>query len=749
MASAAPRFGRTRIGWTMLLPGLVLAGAAALRIALPPWLEDLQLRVFDAFQQRAPRPYQPVPVRVVDIDDETLYRMGQWPWPRTHVARLVFLLRERGASAIAFDVVFAEPDRTSPSNVLPLWPSSPETHALRLQAAALPDHDQLLAEAFADAPVVAGFALTSHAAPAARAPALKAGFAFGGDDPSAAVPQMAGVVANLEPLEAAASGNGHFSLLAERDGITRRVPLLLRWNGRLYPSLVLEALRVAQGAKGYIVKSTGASGEGGVEGAAGVVSVKVGQLVIPTGPRGRAWLYSTEVNGARTIPAWRVLEGDLEPDALTGAIVFIGTSSTGLKDIRATAMNPIAAGVEVHAQLAEQALTGSFLQRPDWADGAEVCFLVLLGLLLIVALPRAGAAACAVLGAAAIAAACGLSWVAFRKAGWLFDPVGPSVASLAIYIIASLMNFLRTEAERRQVRDAFSRYLSPAMVDRLAKHPEQLRLGGETRTMTILFADVRDFTSIAERLDAQGLTKFMNRYLTPMTEVVLSHQGTVDKYVGDCVMAFWNAPVDDPSHALHACQAALAMRRHLVTFNQQLHAEDPKAHSPLEVHVGIGINTGECTVGNFGSEQRFDYSVLGDPVNLASRLEGQSKLYGVDVVLGQASAEAVASHALLELDLITVKGRTQPARIHALIGDPEFEGQPFFRQLRRHHEALLEAYRAQRWDDAQRWLDACLELDTPRTRLRTLYKLYQQRIDAFIEQPPPPDWNGVYVATGK
>ncbi|MBI4342738.1 MAG: adenylate/guanylate cyclase domain-containing protein [Candidatus Omnitrophica bacterium] len=736
-------------GLTFGLPAGLLLAALLLRIAGSPLLESLQLQVFDQFQRAHPRPYQAVPVRIVDVDDATLARLGQWPWPRTLVARLVERLHALGASAIAFDIVFAEPDRTSPRQVLPLWPIAPAIDALRETAGQLPDHDQVLAQAIGEARVVTGFALTAE--PNGAQPALKTGIAHAGDDPLLYAVALRGAVTTLPSLEQPALGNGHFNLLAERDGMIRRVPLLLRLGDTLYPSLVAEALRVAQGASAVSVKSSGASGEASFGQHTGMARVKIGRFTIPTDERGRAWVYYTVLAPERTIPAWTVLDGSVEPGALEGAIVFVGTSATGLKDLRATPLNPVAAGVEVHAQLTEQVLAGQFLERPDWAGGAELVYLLVLGAGLLVALPRLGALGAAVFGAGAIAAALAASWYAFTALHWLLDPVYPSLVVLAIYLVSSFLSYLRTEAERRQVRQAFSRYLSPALVDRLARHPEQLRLGGERRVMTVLFADIQDFTAMAEQLSAEELGRFMNRFLTPMTQAVLEQAGTVDKYIGDCIMAFWNAPLEDPDHPSHGCRTALAMRRHLVEFNRRLEVERAQEGRPFApVHIGIGVNTGECSVGNFGSEQRFDYSVLGDSVNLASRLQGQSKSYGVDVVIGESTAQSLGgSCAALELDLIAVKGKTQPGRIFALLGDEALARDERLHVLVRVHDEMLAAYRAQDWDRAETLIRQCLELDTAQTRLSALYRLYSERIAAYRVHPPGTEWDGVFVATTK
>ncbi len=739
--AATHSIGSPPHGWSAIAaPLAVLLVAAGVRVVDPPFLEDARLRVFDAFERAAPREPADVPVRVVDIDDASLTKVGQWPWPRTRIAELVRALARQGAGPIAFDVLFAEPDRTSPSNIFTLWPDRPELAPVRELAARLPDHDALLAQAFLDAPVVAGFALTRTPTPNARPPRQIAGFAQAGDDPRQFVAALDGAVVDLPELEQAARGNGHMTILAERDGITRRVPLVLRHGDALYPSLVAEALRVAQGASSYVVKSSGGSGERGAGSHTGIVSVKIGRLVVPTDAMGRVWLYPTADMSDHIVPAWRVLDGSLPPDALAGCIVFVGSSATGLRDIRATAVDPAASGVTIHAQLAEQILTGTFLQRPDWADGAELIYLVLLGGLLIVLLPRAGAVACAAIGIGGVALACGLSWHAFRRAHWLLDPVMPSLASLAIYLVGSFVNFRAVEAQRRRVRDAFGRYLSPVLVERLARQPGRLELGGESKPMTILFADIRGFTRIAERLDAQGLTRFMNRFFTPMSEVILDRQGTIDKYIGDCIMAFWNAPLDDAQHARHACEAALALRERLRRWNDDRAAGD-EPDASTTVAVGVGINTGTCSVGNFGSDQRFDYSVLGDAVNLASRLQELTKFYGVDIIVGESTAE-VSGMALLELDVIVVRGRTQPIRIFALLTAEETAP---IAALREYHRQMLAAYRSRQWDRAEDCLRQC-EAAKPRdVSVESVYRLYRERIAACRQSPPDADWQGVFM----
>ena len=741
------------IRWKRWIPVLIslalLAGGTGLRITDPDIVRGLRLLVFDSFQRIKPRTYQEAPVRIVDLDDATLERVGQWPWPRTKVAELVTRLTELGAAVIVFDMVFAEPDRTSPARVLSLWPDTPFVRSLRQQADQMPDHDQILADAIAKSRVVTGFVLTGG--DLVRTPALKKGFSYGGYDPLPSVkPKYTGAVVNLPVIEAAAAGNGSFNPAIDTDGVIRRVPTVLRLGDDLYPSLALAALRVYQGGKpGYQIKSAGASGVLSFGEHTGINRVKVGKFVIPTNARGEMWVHYTPPRPERFIPAWKVFESKVPREEIEGVIVLVGTTAAGLKDQRPTPLDPVAAGVEVHAQALEQIMLGDFLERPELAEGAEIVYLVVLGLILIFLLPWVGVVWCAIIGGGATVGAFGLSWYAYDQLHWLFDPVYPSVFGLLVYLVESLVSFLRTEAEKNQVRGAFGRYMSPALVEQLAENPERLQLGGEMRDMTLLFCDVRGFTSISElyKSDPQGLTSLINRFLTPTTNVILERRGTIDKYMGDCIMAFWNAPLDDDDHADHACDSALAMfdcvNELNVTLKSEAEAEDKRY---IPINIGIGLNSGECCVGNMGSEQRFDYSVLGDDVNLAARLEGQSKTYGVRIVIGENTYRRAEDYAVIELDLIKVKGKNEAVRIFALLGRPEMRDEPGFQALSKRHAAMLEAYRGQNWAEARSLAAECRTLDGG---LNGLYDLYDERIDAHEADPPGPDWDGVFVATTK
>ncbi|HUN49679.1 MAG TPA: adenylate/guanylate cyclase domain-containing protein, partial [Candidatus Sulfotelmatobacter sp.] len=646
--------------------------------------------------------------------------------------------------------VFAEPDRTSPANVLPIWSTTSDIDdKLKQELAALPDNDKIFARVVQQAGnVVTGFALIQDNN--GHVPLQRGNFAFGGDDPHQFLVAHGGAVTNLPEIEQAAAGNGAFSFEPDSDFVIRRVPLVQRLNDRLYPLLALEALRVALGAKTMVIKSSGANQQTAYGEHTGINNIKLGpDWIIPTDSRGQLLMHFTREVPQRTIAAWKVMAPNFDPAEVRDKIIFVGTSAAGLKDIRPSPIDPGMPGVEAHAQAAEQILLHHFLLRPDWADGAEAVFMLVLGIILIILLRSTGALWSAAVGAVSIAGLFGASWYAYKSLLLLVDPVMPSLTAVAIYMSGTLIGYLRTEAEKRFVRGAMGQYMSPALVEQIANDPSRLKLGGELREMTFLFCDVRGFTTISEtfKSNPQGLTHLINKFLTPMTDLILARRGTIDKYMGDCIMAFWNAPLDDPEHADHACESALAMIHELKDLNvrlkQEAEAEDRRYH-PL--NIGIGLNTGECVVGNMGSDQRFDYSVLGDAVNLASRLEGQSKNYGVGIVIGESTRAAAPSWAAIELDLIAVKGKKEAVRIFTLHGDQALAQTDEFRSLNERHDAMLACYRQQEWNRAKQLIVECRQLDG---RLEHLYDLYDERVAYYTDNPPGPDWDGVFVATSK
>ena len=665
------------------LASLVLAVALVLRWVDPPVLGDLRSLVFDQYQRVQPREYKEAPVKIVDIDDESLARYGQWPWPRSLIAQLLAKLREQGAASVALDMVFAEPDRTSPALVFPSWGLAPDDPLSKDIKAKVEDPDWILAEEIAKGRVVVGVAMTESSTNhrvLRKAGVAKIGGA--GIKPENYVIRFGGAIASLPMFQQDAMGIGSINTVYDRDGIVRRVPLLLNGGGTIYPSLAAEALRVALGEKNYVVKSSGAQGTwliGWREGIVGFAIGKASNLPIKTDPGAQVWLRDTGHRAERYVPAWKVLAGQTN---LEGDIVFVGTSAPGLLDLRSTPNATAVPGVEVHAQIVEQILAGDFLERPLWSKEIEMAALLVLGGAMVILFPRLGPMSCATLGAASVLAVTGFGWWGFLVKGWLIDPAYPSAGALAVFTTGVLMSFRRSDIERRRVRETFSHYLAPAMVKRLVANPGLLRLGGEVRNLTIMFCDIRDFTTISERMEATALTALLNDFLTPMSEAVMENGGTIDKYIGDSIMAFWNAPLDEPDHARHACRATLEMRRRLFILNKSLTERAQAAgQSFAPIMIGIGLNSGDALVGNLGARQRLNYSVIGDNVNLASRIEGVSKGFGLDILIGEQTRNAAPDFAAIPIGDIFVKGKTLPARLYALIGGPEVARAPHAAEL--------------------------------------------------------------------
>jgi adenylate cyclase len=732
----AQRFGVGRALSLALLLALL-----SLRVWDPGPLEAVRLQTFDFYQLMQPRPAGPRPAVIVDIDEQSLKAYGQWPWARTLLADLVAKLTQLGAVAIGFDIVFPEPDRLSPQAAAAAFRDLDADTREKLRS--LPSNDAVFAEAIRQSSVVLGqsgmpfdMPQPDGWTPPATAVAIR------GPDPNPYWVTFPGLLRNIPILEEAAAGRGLFTIRSERDGIVRRVPLVMKAQGAVVPALTFEMLRVATRSGAVLISSD----------EAGIRSVAVPGIELPTDRHGQLWIHFNGHDSSRYVSVQDVLEGRVPPDKIAGKLVLVGTSAVGLLDLRTTPLDPVMPGVEVHAQILENALTNSVLSYPNYAVGVELVVAALVGLAIIVLAPVLSAATLVALGAAVIAVLVGFSWYYFSQQRLLLDVSFPLLSSFAIYLTLTFTNYFREQAQRQQIRSAFGQYLAPAVVEQLAQAPEKLVLGGEERAMTVMFSDVRGFTTIAEsyKADPQGLTTLMNRFLTPLTNAIIAQNGTIDKYIGDAVMAFWNAPLDDPSHEANACAAALAMLRRVEELN--LVREQEAKHTGqrfIPLHIGVGINTGRCVVGNMGSDLRFNYSVLGDAVNLASRLEGQTKSYGVATVVGSGTAAAVGDKfATLELDVITVKGKTEPETIYTVLGDEACAQSAAFQELSALNRDMLARYRRQEWDKALAALQACGAAGE-RHGLNGLYALYASRIHAFRQTPPPPDWNGVFAPQSK
>ncbi|MDI9849555.1 adenylate/guanylate cyclase domain-containing protein [Rhodoblastus sp. 17X3] len=711
-----------------------LAATAALGLSRPDFLADLRNSVFDRFQRLDPAGFDPdSPVRVAAIDERSLGALGQWPWPRTRLAELTDRLREMGAAAVAFDVVFAEPDRLNPDSLAALLPNDTETQALAEKLARTPSNDSRFATALAKAPSVLGLSFLSavgSAPPAAPRMPPKAGFAMAGDDSAAFFPAFAGIAAPLPTLADAAAGLGAINWIPDHDQVVRRVPLVARLGDHLFPALSLEALRLASGASTIVVRGSNASGQSDFGARTGVNAIKIGDLTIPTDGQGAIRPRFSLSDPRRMISIAALLRGEVAEDEIKGRIVLVGPTAAGLGDIKATPLEAAAPGVEIHAQILEQMLSGALLARPDWSPGAELVAALLLTLLMALILPALSPLAGGAAGALIVAGLFGGAFMAFSKSGLLLDPAQPSL-SVSWQTLTGLLALWRAEiASRRHIQTAFGKYLSPVVVERLAEQPERLALGGETRELTVMFADLRDFTKLSEGLDAQEVTRLMNAFLTPMTEAILAAEGTIDKYIGDAIMAFWNAPLDVADHPRLAVAAALAMRSALEALNRA--RQENAGGDVLPLRMGIGLNLGPCSVGNMGSARRFDYSALGDNVNLASRLEGASKAYGVDIIAAQAVAERAPDAAWLDLGGLAVKGRAAPTRVLALAGDAALAATEAFQAWRRAHTDMLSAYHAVDFARAARIAETLEASAAP--DWRALYRVFKTRFTALAEE---------------
>lgn len=747
--------------------GLVLLLAALVMYRVDPYpLQFLRIKVFDFYQSQKPREIPPAQctqqtfpnckwVTIIDLDEESLSEIGQWPWPRTIVARMVSNLMQMGAALVAFDIVFAEADRMNPDSVIAALPGLDEQ--TRNQLKALPSNDQIFADVIKRSRVVLGQSGYWEKREQKAGPPVKKSIALKGPPPNAFLATLPDMVRNVPVIEKAATGHGLFTLLPEDDGIVRRVPSLFAYEKDLYPSLSLEMLRVLFGRPTILVDTDRNSGVKSI-GIASKRQFPPNGLRLYTDSKGRVWPYFSKSDKAKYVSAKDVLAGTVDPNLIRGKMTIVGTSAVGLLDIRATPTEKLMPGVEVHAQLIEAAMTGAYLTRPFNVQGAEFLLILFVGLLMVWLVPQVGAKWTMLLFFVVAGGSAYTSWYLFAEKRILFDASYAVVSILLIYTLMTYTGYAKEEAQRRQTRDAFSKYLSPDMVERVAGDPSSLKLGGDKRDLTLLFCDVRGFTTISEQFDAVGLTALINKLLTPLTNAILERQGTVDKYMGDCIMAFWNAPLDDDDHAYHGCTSALAMLAEMGPLNDRLEAEakeEGRKHIPLK--VGLGLNSGECVVGNMGSDQRFDYSVLGDTVNLASRLEGQSKSYGMNVVLGPTTHAAVEDRlATIDLDFIQVKGKTSGTHIFALMGDADLKANSDFQKIKQMVHDAIETYRHQEFDKASEMFKEIRTLGDKEHRpwilditLDVLCDLYEDRIAEYKVNPPPEDWDGVFIATTK
>jgi len=639
-----PAKSRTGLGLTLL----TIASAAFLQLSNPLPVQTLRNATFDQFQRFKPRTYQDAPVRIIDIDDESLKRLGQWPWPRTRLAKLLAVLKQSEPKAIAFDILFAEADRTSPQAMLNLWPVSED---LRRLLAKLPDHDRIFAEEMTGSPVILGLSPDDSSHAERQPPPAKARFVEIGGSPKPYLPSIRDFVAPLPLFETAAEGIGALTFIPDADGIIRKIPLLLNYRGTLVPALAAETLRIAQRAKNFTIASS-------TENGAGISEIRIGKMTVPTTAQGEIWIHYTRPEARRFIPAWRVLSGNIPAAALQGGILLIGASAQGLMDLRFNPLGDIIPGIEIHAQALEQMLSGSHLLRPSWSSPLELLIVTLGGL--AVGLITLNAGALASFGVFLLTLACLWlgAWQAYQSQHLLVDPMVPGAGLGLVFLVASVFRHLYSERRQRWVKEAFARYISPNRVEHLIEHPEALELGGRRQVCSFVFSDLADFTGLMESMDPGEAVALLNHYLDEMIAIAFLHHGTLDRIVGDAVAIMFSAPLEQKDHQRRALECAIDMQRFARQYSQDLNAKGIRFGQ-----TRIGVHSGEVIVGNFGGNTIFDYRALGDPVNTASRLEGANKYLGTSICVSEATLAGCPDIPARPIGRLRVKGKTIPLQV--------------------------------------------------------------------------------------
>ncbi len=578
------------------------------------------------------------------------------------------------------------------------------------------------AASIARSPVVMGVALSGEAGRVLSPPV--AGLSFAGSAPRRYLQATAGGLSNLPELTQAASGIDSFSFPPASDDIIRSMPLVAVADGQLYPGLGVEALRVAQGASGLVLRSGDASSEVG-GGRLSLGSVKVGVLALPSMGDGRLRVHFSGMPHETAISAWQLLQSDAAAfaGAVEGRIVLVGTSAIGLRDIVATPLAAAVPGVNVHAELIDQALSQQFLQRPYWVRGAEVTAVVLASLFLLLRLGRPVFSSLALLLLGALP---GEALWACRRHAVLLDPLPGLLCLLSVFLTMMPTLLFLDNREKRFVRTAFERYLSPALVDRLSQDAQVLQLGGEIREITVPFFDICGFTTLSNDLGPDAPTALQNRYLTPMTNVLPAHDAIIDKYLGDAIMVFWNAPMDILAHPRKVCLTALGMAAAVDALS---------AVRGRAIRIGLGLHVGDACVGNPGSQQRFSYSAIGDTLNLASHVEGLTKFYGVTVMVAEAVRAQAADLVFVEVDRVRVAGRSEPVLLHALLGDAAQAADATYQAVAARHALVLAQDRQDDSSAAAVQLQALRDVPAA-LPLQTLHRVYAQRIEQLMADPP-------------
>jgi adenylate cyclase len=699
--------------------------------------------LFDSFATAAPRPYEDTrsvghPVRVLEIDAASIERFGPWPWPHGVMAGLINVMKTHGASVVVVVGAFDRPDPTSARNLTALVPPGPSYDAARSALEHLPSPDDALAGALSGVKSVTGFTL--GAARPARVLGLKSIVAWSGTrNPFGRVHALDQASGSLAAIEAASGGIGALNLDTDADGKVRRMPLVFLLGDKAVPTIEAEMLRLLEDKPALTLKSDdGKSGLFG--GQPGVASVETGRGPLATAPDGSIWLAYAGTNPQRAVSAASLISDKLAPDALRDAIVYIGSPD----ELADTPLGPRPVA-EIHAEAAENLLLGTVLRRPASSGQAELLCLVLFGVGCALFIARFGIGWAAVFVAAIGAGTFYASWRLYLGDHVLFDAASLNGGLLAVWLTGAATRGVEILRQRARLKHAFTDVLPPRVIEHIARRPEPMKLDGETRTITYLVCGVRGASELASsfRGDPTAYTSLLQRVIDPLMSQVMAHSGAIGKMTADGFTAFWNAPLDDPEHAVRACDAATGMMEAIAKANEIITHErrnDGVALSPVE--IGIGIATGPAIAGGFRLHGRTAYSVNGDCVVQASAVQQLSAQYGPAIVVAEDTRRAAErGFAFLEVDYITIDGNDDPVKLYAMLGNPVMRASPKFRALATFHDHIFQSMRDRQWQKARELIAQCRKLSGASQKL---YDLHLARIAYFEENPPGPDWDGAF-----
>jgi len=720
------------------------------------FFEHMELRSYDIRMTSRGTRAPTGDVVLAVIDEKSLKELGRWPWPRARIADLIKYLSQDGAAVIGFDIGFLEPDENN--NVLLLHElrkqlvdanqRNPEVQRILEERIQTADNDLILANSIkeSESPVILGFFF--HMTPSqleytptkeemapqikqvqnARYPLVIYESQEMGIDPfvKAYMPQ-----ANIPLLSKVADGQGYFNMITDRDGVVRWMPLVIKCEDSLYMPLSIQSLYHALGKPPTKVMVS----------PYGVKGITLGNVFIPTNEKGQ--MLINYLGPQKTFPHYPIsdiLKGRIKKGTFEGKVVLVGATAIGIYDMRNTPFSPVYPGLETHATVIDNILTQGFIVKPNWSTILDIIAMIVLSLSMWIVIPRAGAMKASIFSVGMIVMYLLINTFLFWRYGYWINVVYPTVCGLAVFVALTIYKYVTEEREKKKIRSAFSFYVAPSVVNEMLKNPEKLKLGGDKMELSVLFSDIRGFTSISEKMNPEDLVNLLNEYLTEMTNIVFKNDGTLDKYMGDAVMAIYGAPLYYEDHAVKACDSALEMLKKLEELNRKWTSEGKN-----RLDIGIGINTGPMMVGNMGSLQRFDYTVMGDSVNLGSRLEGANKSYGTNILISEYTYEKVKDRFVcMEVDSVRVKGKALPVKIYTILGR---NGEvPEKRLLAKEaFEKGLELYKAQRWDEAVSMFSLAAERD-PGLKVAGIYI---ERCQDLKESPPGPDWDGVYVMKTK